>query len=292
METTYRNTKLSAKNALMLTKRHQLEKVLVEAEGGKASSPVSFREYLDRILVAPRADLGLEHLHQMGVLKEHIPEVEALVGFGGGHEGHKDLWDHVKQVVVQTPKENHLRWAALFHDVGKPRCFKKVEGKVSFHGHEAISARLWVKFCRRSRLFNQEFAEDVEFLVKHLGHVESYEPSWTDSAVRRTLREVGAHFLDLVILSRADMSTSDPTKRARNQRRIDELVERATLLSLADLRSKPRKGLSLELSAALGIAPGPDLGKVMKAVIGAVESGILAVNAPVEEYVRWVRRQV
>jgi poly(A) polymerase len=275
----------------VLTKLHLLEKALAEAKGETAPSSFTVREYLREILVAPKADLGLEQLHRTGFLKEHIPEVEALVGFGGAQEGHKDLWHHVKQVVVQTPNQEHLRWAALFHDVGKPLCFKKIEGKVSFHGHEVISARLWAKFCKRENLFEQEFVEEVEFLVKYLGHVESYEGSWTDSAVRRTLREVGDHFLDLVALSRADMSTSNPNKRAQNQRRIDELVERATLLSLADLRPKPRKGLSLELGAALGIAPGPDLGTVMKAVIGAVEAGILAVDAPVEEYVRWVRSQ-
>jgi poly(A) polymerase len=274
---------------------------------GETSLPFTIRKYLRETLVAPQADLGLECLHQVGFLKDHIPEVEAMVGFGGEGAGHKCLWSHTKQVVVQTPKEEHLRWAALFHDVGKPSCFKKVYGKekqgslplkvrdkkvgskVSFHGHEVVSARLWMKFCKRSKLFSQEFAEDVEFLVKFLGHIESYEPSWTDSAVRRVLREVGDHFTDLVALSRADMSTADPNKRVRNQRRIDELVERATLLSLADLRPRPRKGLSLELSAALGIVPGPDLGKVMKAVIGAVEAGILAVDAPAEEYVQWVR---
>lgn len=284
METPYRNTKPSAKNAPVLTRLRLLEKALAETSSSRLA-----RGYLREILVAPQADLGLEQLHRTGFLKEHIPEVEALVGFGGAQEGHKDLWHHVKQVVIQTPDQEHLRWAALFHDVGKPLCFKKIGGKVSFHGHELVSARLWEKFCKRERLFEKDFVDRVSFLVRMLGHVESYEPGWTDSAVRRVLREMGDHFLDLIALSRADMSTSDPNKRARNQRRITELVERATLLSLADLRPKPRKGLSLELGAALGIAPGPDLGKVMKAVIGAVESGILAVDAPVEEYVQWCR---
>lgn len=282
----------------MLIKLHILERALAKAEGsfttlatGSKQRGFSVREYLDAILVAPKADLGLEYLHASGILEQHFPEVEALVGFGGPSEGHKDLWGHVKQVVVQTtPAEAHLRWAALFHDVGKPLCFKKdVHGKVSFHGHEIVSARLWGKFARRSKLFGDRMAGKVGFLVQSLGHVESYEPSWTDSAVRRVLKETGDHFVDLVALSRADMTTADPNKRARNLKRIDELVERATLLSLAELRPKARKGLGLELGKALGLAPGPELGKAMKAVQGAVESGKLAPDAPIELYVQWVR---
>jgi poly(A) polymerase len=270
----------------VLVKLHILERALAKAEGQSPSPKGKVREYLDAILIAPRADLGLEHLHAAGILEEHFPEVAATVGFGG--HGHKALWPHIKQVVVQTPAEVHLRWAALFHDVGKPSCLK-TEGKVSFHGHEIVSARLWGKFCRRSRLIGDAMAGKVGFLVKHLGHVESYDPSWTDSAVRRVVRDMGDHFTDLVALSRADMTTADPNKRAKNLRRIDELVERATLLSLAELHPKPRKGLGLELGEALGLPPGPELGKVMKAVQVAVESGKLAHDAPIEEYVQWVR---
>jgi poly(A) polymerase len=278
----------------VLVKIHLLERALAKAEE-RAPLPhdpegpkASVRKYLDAILVAPRADLGLEHLNQTGILETHFPEVAALVGFGGAKEGHKDLWDHVKIVVIQTtPAEAHLRWAALFHDVGKPICFKKDEGKVSFHGHEIVSARLWGKFCRRSKLFGDQMAGKVGFLVKHLGHVESYEPGWTDSAIRRMLKEVGVHFEDLVSLSRADMTTSDPNKRARNLRRIDELVLRVQELEREAQKPRARKGLGLELGEALGLPPGRDLGKAMKAVTEAVEAGQLSADLPVEYYVSW-----
>lgn len=277
----------------MLIKLHILERALVRAEGslttlatGAKQRGLSVREYLDAILVAPKADLGLEYLHASGVLKEHFPEVEATVGFGG--DGHKALWPHIKQVVVQTPPDPCLRWAALFHDVGKPLCLK-TEGKVSFHGHEIVSARLWGKFVRRSRLFGDRMAGKVGFLVQSLGHVESYDPDWTDSAVRRVVKEMGEHFYDLVALSRADMTTADPNKRDRNLRRIDELVERVLELQKAAEKPRPRKGLGIELGEALGLSPGPDLGKAMKAVTEAVEAGKLAPDAPIELYVQWVR---
>lgn len=255
-------------------------------------TPLSARERWERLLVSGGVRHGLEVLQETGILAHDFPELDAIVGFGGGEEGHKDLWSHVKQVVFQTPAESHLRWSALFHDVGKVKCFRRVEGKVSFHGHEIVSARLWEKACRRTAWFTPAERDRIKFLVEHLGHVESYDSGWTDSAVRRVVRDMGDHFMDLVALSRADMTTKFPVKRAKNQERIDELVQRVGQLAQADLRPKPRKGLSLELGTALGIEPGPDLGRVMKAVIGAVEAGNLPVDAPVEDYVRWVRAGV
>ena len=274
-----------------------LERALAQAEGrhiptvtevGQRTIQRPPRNYLDAILLAKRADLGLETLKLTGALQEILPEIHPLVGFGGGKEGHKDLWEHVKQVVVQTPGVSHLRWTALFHDVGKVRCFKREEGKVSFHGHEVASARIWGKFCHRTAWFSSPFASRVGFLIGHLGHIESYESSWTDSAVRRLNLEVGDNFADLVALSRADMTTADPRKRAKNQQRIDELVGRVQDLSREAARPKPRKGLGLELGEALGLTPGPALGRVMKTLTEAIQTGELAPDAPIKEYLSWL----
>ena len=81
-----------------------------------------------------------------------------------------------------------MRWAALFHDVGKVPTFSRAKGKVTFHGHEVMSARLFDKAARRSGL-DDAFRKHVRFLVRHLGRVEAYEPDWTDSAVRRLHRD-------------------------------------------------------------------------------------------------------
>jgi putative nucleotidyltransferase with HDIG domain len=269
-----------------------LEALRVAGVAVSGKTQLTARERWERLLMAEGVRPGLEVLQETGVLLEDFPEVAAIVGFGGGEEGHKDLWSHVKQVVFQTPAKAHLRWSALFHDVGKVKCFRRHEGKVSFHGHEIVSARLWEKAAKRTAWFTVEERTEIKFLVEHLGHVESYDSDWTDSAVRRVVREMGDHFSDLVALSRADMTTSFESKRRKNQGRIDELEARVAALAQADLRPKPRKGLSLELGTALGIEAGPELGRVMKAVIRAVEAGQLSVDAPLDEYVRWVQAGV
>ena len=251
--------------------------------------PQVVREALDRILMAKRVDLGLDCLAARGGLEVLFPELQALVGFGGRNLGHKNLWHHVKQVVCQTPAEVHLRWAALFHDVAKPVCFSRETGKVSFHGHEVLSAKLWKQAAQRTKLFDQTFQERIWFLVRHLGYIENYEHNWTDNAVRRVYRDMGGYWDDLLALCRADMTTVNTARRKRNFARIQELEDRAAALVALDARAKPPKGLAITLSEALGIEKGPDLGRVMKAVQKAVAAGELAPTASADEYVQYAR---
>ncbi len=106
----------------------------------------SLRTRIDHVLLDRDVFDQLETLRSDGTIPLMFPEIEALVGFGGEDSGHKDLWEHTKLVVGQTKSQVLLRWAALFHDVGKPRCFtKNAQGKISFHHHESVSAKLFAK---------------------------------------------------------------------------------------------------------------------------------------------------
>src|SRR5690606_11028569 len=108
-----------------------------------------------------------ELLEETGVLAQLYPEVAAMVGVGGGGSGHKDLWWHTKCVVGQAAPIRAVRWAALFHDVGKVDTFSRASGKVTFHGHELLSARLFDQAARRSGL-EPDFRKYVRILVRHL----------------------------------------------------------------------------------------------------------------------------
>ena len=117
-----------------------------------------------------------------------------MVGFGDGEWRHKDVWKHTKQVVRQAVPRLELRWAALFHDIGKMKTRSITpDGKVHFLGHAEVGTRMFDKLDRRLGLFAPEPAlkETVRFLILHHLRANQYSPDWTDSAVRRFARELG-----------------------------------------------------------------------------------------------------
>lgn len=248
------------------------------------------RKFFDNHLMSPKAYDRLEDLRQVGALML-FPEVEALEGFGGGSSGHKDLWDHTKLVVSQSLQFKVLRWAALFHDVGKPRCIRRdAKGDIAFHGHEEVSARMFRKAANRVGFFTEDEVTEIYLLIKDLGKVEEYDSTWSDSAIRRLLRGTREYFNDLVSLARADISTKNVAKREQHHRRMKELKDRAWELDRIDsIPPALPKGLGDALSAEFGIPPSAALGKLMKTLKEAVESGDLTRQPGVEEVLQFVR---
>ncbi len=249
------------------------------------------RNELDELLLSPDVIERLEALQQDGTLATLFPEVQAMVGFGGGDSGHKDLWGHTKQVVSQTLRVPHLRWAALFHDVGKPQCFtREAGGEISFHLHEGVGARLFNRAASRMKLFTPEEKEDIRFLIQYLGHVEAYHPSWTDSAVRRLRTETKGHLGDLLALARADITTKHTRLRERHHRRMKELKDRVDDLTRLDsIPPALLKGLGVRVTAEFGIPPSPTLGTILGAVKHAVDAGKLPRQADHQVVVDYIR---
>lgn len=243
------------------------------------------REQWDAILVRKDVDRRLEELQADGVLRSEFPSLSALVGFGGRGTGHKDLWAHTIQVVQQTVPKPLLRWASLFHDVGKPRSFNVIGGKITFHGHEIASARIFRR--EAAKLFTKYELDKVSFVISHLGHVEAYYPEWSDSAVRRLDRELGQHLDNVFAVARADCTTGDPKKRRKQLRRVRELRQRIDELRAIDaLPPALPKGLGNALQAHLGLEPGPELGKVIEGLRARVEAGELPRNGAIDLYLR------
>lgn len=249
------------------------------------------RDEWDAILVSKDVHARLDEIQADGVLESVFPSLQSLVGFGGGDTGHKCLWSHTKQVVRQTVPEPLLRWAALFHDVGKPLAFDWKGGKITFHHHEAVSARVFRKEARGSRLFTPEETRQITFIVGHLGHVEAYYSDWSDSAVRRLDRQLGTYLDSVFAVARADCTTGNPAKRRKQLRRTSELRRR-----IEDLRAQDAvppalpKGLGDALMTHLGLEAGPELGKVMRGLRDRVEAGELPRNAPIEVYLSTTTR--
>lgn len=254
----------------------------------EALRPSQIRVALDRVLLAKHPQLGLDCLQRGGLIKGLFSELEAIVGFGG--EGHKALWPHTLQVVCQTIPKVHLRWAALFHDVGKVKVFSTETGKISFHNHEAVSARLFNEAAKRTGLFSDDERSTVKYLIRNLGLVEAYESNWTDNAVRRLYTEVGPHFEDLVALSRADITTANANKKAAHHERIKELVTRTETLKAQDtVPPALPTGLGESLITEFGYSRSAELGKIMKLLKDLVEKGNLPRNASHDVYLKYVR---
>jgi len=259
------------------------------AEGGGEPALGLERALWSRVLLGQRPDHALEHLQAAGALREVFPELQAMVGFGGHGQGHKDLWAHVKQVVRQSSPDIAVRWAALFHDVGKVKAFSRDSGKVSFHQHELVSARLFQQAARRSELIERDVRETSHFLIRHLGLLEAYASCWTESAVRRLGGELGEHFERTLLLARADITTKHEHKRQIYQARLDELWQRARDIQARDAIVPPLpKGLGHALMAAFGLPPSQRLGQLKAAIEQAVRAGRVQPNQLAEHYVGFV----
>jgi poly(A) polymerase len=287
---------------------HALERAVECAERGVSGRPVvlaqpedlallgsaDVRPHLDRVLMGDHADLGLDSLLTTGVLDSLLPEVKAMVGFGDGEWRHKDVWKHTKQVVVQAVPRIEVRYAALFHDIGKVRTRSiAANGEVHFFGHAEVGARMFDRLERRARLFRADggLFDSVRFLVLHHLRASQYDGKWTPSAVRRFTKEIGANLEDLLCLSRADITTKRPEKKRRGIALIDELAARISELAALDAKQPPLPtGLGNELMAAFNLPPSRLLGDIKRALEAAVDAGEIEERLEAGAYVEFVRQ--
>ena len=247
---------------------------------------------MDDLLMADSPASGLDALLESGALRELMPDVAALEGFGDGEWRHKDVWKHTKQVVEQSVPRLAVRWAALLHDIGKVRTRSvTADGEVHFIGHAEVGARMFDKLARRHGWFASDAAlrSQVKFLIRHHLRASQYDGSWTDSAVRRFAREMGEHLDDLLCLSRADITTKRPHKRSRGIAMIDELAERISQLAAEDAVVPPLPtGLGDEIMRAFSIPPSRLIGDIKRELEAAVEAGEIEPHQDGAYYVSFV----
>ena len=250
------------------------------------------RGCLDRVVMGEDPEGGLDALLEAGVLAAIFPEVHQLVGFGDGEWRHKDVWKHTKQVVRQAVPRLEVRWAALFHDIGKVKTRSIApDGKVHFLGHAEVGTRMFDKLDRRMPLFSPEPAlkDTVRFLVLHHLRANQYEKEWTDSAVRRFARELGVHLDDLLCLARADITTKRPEKKRRGLLQIDELQARIAELAAEDAKLPPLPtGVGDAIMREFGIPPSRLIGQIKRELEAAIERGEVAPREANEVYLAFV----
>jgi poly(A) polymerase len=234
------------------------------------------------LLLGRYVDHGLDALRRTRLLHVALPEIEPLASEAEenlaprlGRE--KDLWDHTIQVVRQSPRRAPVRWAALLHDAGKPLTRSVgVDGEVHFFGHERVGAELADRALGRLNA-DRALRASVRTLVALHGRPAAYDPTWTDSAVRRLALDTGDVWDDLLDLAAADVTSGRERKRTEAARRVTELRTRFTHLQeqmeLARLES-PLDGN--DLMSLFDRPPGPWIKELKNHLRELVIEGVLS----------------
>ena len=222
------------------------------------------RDELDKLVVVPRPGEGLWFLVRTGLAEEFLPELPALALEQDPIHRHKDVLAHTIAVVEKTSPDRLLRLAALFHDIGKPktRSFGP-RGTVSFHHHEVVGARMTRDRMRALRYPNDD-VDTVSRLVELHLRFHTYRMGWTDSAVRRYVRDAGPLLDRLNELTRCDCTTRNAAKAAALSRRMDELEARIGELRDREELASLRPDLDgVAVMARLGVPPGRVVGDAL-----------------------------
>jgi poly(A) polymerase len=240
-------------------------------------APDVLRQNIEEILLLDGAPLGLQWMFDSDVLRHVLPELHATVNFSQeAGRRHKDVWEHTKQVVWQAPARPLLRWSALLHDIGKvkTRAYTS-DGKVTFHRHSEVGARLFDDLARRFR-FDRDSHRTLRFLILHHLRPNAYLPSWTDSAVRRFAKEIGPLLPDLLDLSRADITSRRPGRRQQGLCNIDELSSRVDQIVADDAVVPPLpSGIGDEIMQKFRLPPSRLIGDLKKELLAKIEEGVL-----------------
>ncbi|MEX0795670.1 MAG: CCA tRNA nucleotidyltransferase [Acidimicrobiia bacterium] len=250
------------------------------------------RDELSKLLTAEAPGEALLAIAEAGLAEYFIPELPALAMEQDPHHRHKDVLTHTFAVVDKTSPDLVLRLAALFHDVGKPATREFGPDGVSFHHHEVVGARMTRKRLRALK-YPKAVVDDVSQLVYLHLRPHTLDMGWTDSAVRRYVRDAGELVDRLNELVRCDVTTANERRERAIQRRIDELEERIADLSEREELSRLRPPVNgNEIMELLGIDPGPRVGEIMGVLLEKrINDGPYSKEEAYDIATEWAREQ-
>ncbi|MBC9226939.1 CCA tRNA nucleotidyltransferase [Aeromicrobium sp. 636] len=257
------------------------------------------RDELNKLLLSDHPVDGLRVLVDTGLAERVLPELPALQLERDEHHRHKDVYEHSLTVLEQAIDLEHrlderpdltIRLAALLHDIGKPRTRRfQDDGTVTFHHHDVVGAKLVRKRMRALRYPN-DITDDVATLVElHLRFHGYGTGEWTDSAVRRYVRDAGDQLERLHILTRADSTTRNQRKALRLQRTYDDLETRISQLAAQEELQSIRPDLDgNRIMEVLGIGPGREVGEAYRFLLDLrMDRGPLPEEQAIEALRSW-----
>jgi poly(A) polymerase len=259
------------------------------------------REELTRLLATESPRQGLEVLVETGIADIVLPELPALRLESDEHAHHKDVYQHTLTVVEQAIEEEKrrfpgqapdvvLRVAALLHDIGKPAT-RRFEGGgvVTFYHHDVVGAKLAKKRLKALRFDNSTIDSVARLIELHLRFFGYSEQAWTDSAVRRYVRDAGEELQRLHILVRADVTTRNKRKADRLSFAYDDLEARIAVLAEQEELQAIRPELDGEaIMAILGLPPGREVGEAYRFLLELrLDEGEIGVDEATKRLRAW-----
>lgn len=240
-----------------------VDAIVVMRERLEIVSAERIADELTKLLIAPNPAPGLELLVQTGLSDEFLPELAALSLEQDPVHRHKDVLRHTYAVIERCEPIPTLRLAALMHDIGKPKTRQITPDGVQFHHHEVVGARMAEARLRELRYPNAVI-EDVTKLVEMHLRFHGYGEGWSDSAVRRYVRDAGPLLDQLNQLTRADCTTRNADRARRFMALQDDLEERIARLAEQENLDAIRPPLDgTQVMEHLALAPGPQVGEAL-----------------------------
>ena len=257
------------------------------------------RDELVKLLLTDNPRPGLNLLVETGIAEIVLPELPALRMERDEHNRHKDVYQHtltvLDQAIALEKSRGHApdiinRLAAIFHDVGKPRTRRfEADGKVSFHHHDVVGAKMARARMQELHFSNEEIKAVAKLVELHLRFHGYGDGQWTDSAVRRYVRDAGDELERLHILTRSDCTTRNAAKANRLRQAYEELEWRIDELAAQEELNSMRPDLDgTQIMATLGIGPSPVVGEAYKFLLEKrIDDGPLGEEAAREALLLW-----
>ena len=221
------------------------------------------RDEFDKLMVVEDPTPGLWFLADTGLMDQFLPEFSRMRLEQDPIHRHKDVLTHTIAVIGKTSTNRLVRLSALYHDVGKPRTRAIGDAGVSFHHHEVVGARM-TRDRMKALKYSSDDVEAVSRLVFLHLRFHTYKMGWTDSAVRRFVRDAGDLLPELIELTRCDCTTRNERKAQELAKRMDELEERIDdLLAREELASMRPDLDGNAVMTYLGLTPGRDVGDAL-----------------------------
>lgn len=264
------------------------------------------RDELVKLLSTDDPVPGIRLLVETGLANRFLPELTALVETQDDHGRHKDVYEHsltVLRQAIELEVERRsdqaegadivLRLAALLHDIGKPATRRFERGGVTFHHHDVVGSKLAKKRLRELRFDNDTIKRTARLIELHLRFFGYGDQGWTDSAVRRYVRDAGDELEQLHILTRADVTTRNRRKAERLEHAYDDIERRISELAEAEEMAAVRPELDGEaIMRILDLKPGPLVGQAYKYLLEVrLDEGPIGAEAAEDRLRAWFKEQ-
>ncbi len=256
------------------------------------------RDELSKLLLGRAPGKGLWLIVKTGLADQFLPELPALALEQDPVHRHKDVLAHTVAVVERATAFDAdrpdlvLRLAALLHDIGKPRTRRVGPDGVSFHLHEVVGAKMAERRLVELR-YSSDVVQDVRKLVLLHLRFHTYRLGWSDSAVRRYVRDAGDLLDRLNFLVRSDCTTRNPYRAKRLAAACDELEERIAKLEAEEELARIKPPLNgEEVMGVLEVRPGPVVGRALGHLLELrLDRGPMSKEEATEELLSWAREQ-